>query len=145
MPPVSHTILNMLCWFSMIVTCFFWWLNFLFLYSDHVSNGCAIMTVELSTIVDLFLMSFPIMQTIIPIRSYPRESWRRSKPVLYNLCFQLQHSETLGPYFETRSLYSKNGIPVRMEACSVLLLTYHFLCFYWKKSSILLPDVKQLF
>lgn len=81
---------------------FFWWLNFLFLYSHHVSteeaaDGCAIMTVELSTIVDLFLMSFPIMQTIIPIRSYPRESWRRSKPVLYNLCFQLQHSETLGP------------------------------------------------
>ncbi len=31
------------------------------------------MTVELSTIVDLFLMSFPIMQAIIPIRSYPRE------------------------------------------------------------------------
>ena len=31
------------------------------------------MTVELSTIVDLFLMSFPIMQAIIPIRSYLRE------------------------------------------------------------------------
>lgn len=32
------------------------------------------MTVELSTIVELFLMSFPIMRAIIPIRSYPRES-----------------------------------------------------------------------
>lgn len=31
------------------------------------------MTVELSSIVDLFLMSFLIMQAIIPIRSYPRE------------------------------------------------------------------------
>lgn len=31
------------------------------------------MIVELSTIVDLFLMSFPIMQAMMPIRSYPRE------------------------------------------------------------------------
>lgn len=30
------------------------------------------MNVELSSIVDLFLMSFSIMQAIIPIRTYPR-------------------------------------------------------------------------
>lgn len=40
---------------------------------EQATDGCANMTVELSSIVDLFLMSFPIMQAMIPIRSYPRE------------------------------------------------------------------------
>lgn len=32
------------------------------------------MSVQLSIIVDLFLMGFPIMQAILPIRSHPREA-----------------------------------------------------------------------
>lgn len=65
---------------------------FLFLYSHRVSNeqaadGWAIMTAELSAIVDLFLMSFPIMKAIIPIRSYPWE------PAVEQACaVQLLHS-----------------------------------------------------
>lgn len=54
------------------------YVNFPFLCSHCVLNeqatdGCAIINEELSTAVDLFLMSFPIMQTITAIRSYPRQ------------------------------------------------------------------------
>lgn len=62
----------------MIVTRCFFCKTFQFLCSrcvlDEKNDGYAIMTVELITIVDLFLMSFPIMQAIIPIKSYPTEA-----------------------------------------------------------------------
>lgn len=38
---------------------------------NEKNDGYAVMTLELITIVDSFLMSFPIMQAIIPIKSYP--------------------------------------------------------------------------
>lgn len=61
----------------MNVTCCFFCKIFQFLCNrcvlDENNDGYAIMTVELITIVDLFLMSLPIMQAIIPIKSYPTE------------------------------------------------------------------------
>lgn len=38
---------------------------------NEKNDGYAVMTLELITIVDSFLMGFPIMQAITPIKSYP--------------------------------------------------------------------------
>lgn len=59
------------------------------------------MTVELSTIVDLFLMSFPIMQAIITIRSYPREP-AVEQACAVRLLLSAAASGTLGVHCETR-------------------------------------------
>lgn len=54
--------------------------------NEQATDGSAIMTVELSTIVDLFLMCFPIMQAIISIRSYPRGSALQEACVVPTAC-----------------------------------------------------------
>lgn len=41
--------------------------------NEQVTNGCAIIIGELRAAVDLFLMGFPIIQTIAAIRNHPRQ------------------------------------------------------------------------